>query len=272
MTKIKKAVIPAAGYGTRFLPITKVVPKELLPIGNKPAIQYVVEEAVLAGVEEIVIVGHPSKMAIIDYFKPDPELVSFLRKKGKGSEIEELERIEGLAKFTLVFQEEPLGLGHAVLCAEDAVGEEPFLVMLPDVLVMPAKAGASDFVEQCGDGREWGVLLERVPVERVSSYGIIKGEKIAERKYRVDGAVEKPRPESAPSDLSMLGRYLFPPQIFEEIRRSRKGTLGEIQLTDAIRSLAQLRRGVGVICEGRVFDVGTPDGLLEIYHYLRNSR
>lgn len=262
MKKIRKAVIPAAGYGTRLLPITKSVPKELLPIGNKPAIQYVVEEAVASGVEEIILVCNPGKMAVAEYFQPDPILKSFLERKGKKKEIEELERIESLAKFTIVFQKEPLGLGHAVWCAKEAVEDERFLVMLPDVLVMPQKSGAPALVEACFDEEtKWGLLLEQVPKEKISAYGIIKGEKVAEGKYLIEGAVEKPKPEEAPSDLSLLGRYLFIPQIFELIQKVQREDYREIQLTDAIHGLAQVKKAEGVVCREKIFDIGTSEGL-----------
>ncbi len=263
MQKIRKAVIPAAGYGTRFLPITKVVPKELLPIGRKPVIQYVVEEAVASGMEEIVLVCHRSKTAIIDYFKPDPDLKSFLRERGKKDEMAELERIESLATFKVVYQEEPLGLGHAVWCAREAVGEEPFVVMLPDVLAIGEVPASRPLMEACSGGGEWGLLLERVPKDRISSYGIIRGKKSGEGAFRIEGAVEKPMAEEAPTDLAILGRYLFPPDIFDIIASMKGGALGEIQLTDAIDRLANKVPGIGLLSQGTVFDVGTPEGWQE---------
>lgn len=256
--KVKKAVIPVAGFGTRFLPVTKAVPKELLPVGNRPAVQYVVEEAVASGVEEILFVCHPSKWSIIDYFRPDTKLKDFLRRKGKKKELEELERIESLARFHVVMQEEPLGLGHAILCAREAVGEERFFVILPDVLVVSEVPACRQLLEACDD---WGFLLEKVGRERLSSYGVIQGEAVSDGTWRVQGAVEKPSPKEAPSDLAILGRYLFTPEIFGEIERQEAGALGEIQLSDAIGSLCRRREGRGVVCKGRILDVGTPDGL-----------
>lgn len=265
LKRIRKAVIPAAGYGTRLLPITKVVPKELLPIGNKPAIQYVVEEAVAAGVEEIILVCHPSKMEIVDYFKPNKDLRSFLESKGKREEIDELERVESMARFEVVYQEEPLGLGHAVLCAREAVGDEPFLVMLPDVLIPANNRATNDLVKACPDPSDWGLLLERIPQSQISSYGIVRAEAMGPLRHRLRGAVEKPGPDEAPSDLGILGRYLLTSEIFADLRSLKAGKRGEIQLTDAIDALAQRSPGTGLLNEGRFFDIGTPEGLVEAY-------
>jgi UTP--glucose-1-phosphate uridylyltransferase len=266
MSRIRKAVIPAAGYGTRFLPITKVVPKELLPIGNKPAIHYVVEEAVAAGIEEIILVCHPSKTEILDYFRPDRDLKAFLEKKGKKEEILELERIESQAKFTLVYQQEALGLGHAVLCAKEAVGNEPFLVMLPDVLVFQKNGNYRQLVDACS-GEKWGVLVERVSPLAVSHYGIIRTEVINETTHRLLAAVEKPKPSEAPSNLSILGRYLLPAEIFGILEGLKVGSCGEIQLTDAIHNLAKTNPGLALIAQGDIFDIGTPEGMREAYRY-----
>ncbi len=255
MKKIRKAVIPAAGYGTRLLPITKSVPKELLPIGTKPAIQYVVEEAVLAGVEEIILVCNPGKMAVAEYFQPDPVLKDFLEKKGKKKEIEELEKIESLAKFTIVFQKEPLGLGHAVWCAREAVGDENFLVMLPDVLVFHPIPATVQLLSVCGED-DWGLLLEKIPYEKISSYGVIDGKEVKLGVWAFHGAVEKPEPAQVPSQMGILGRYIFPPKVFEYLGHFKKGLLGEVQLTDAIDRLAKSKTGCGVVCEGKVLDVG----------------
>jgi UTP--glucose-1-phosphate uridylyltransferase len=264
---IKKAVIPAAGYGTRFLPITKVVPKELLPIGNKPAIQYVVEEAVRSGIEEIILVCNPCKSGIIDYFKPDKGLQAFLEKKGKKEELEELDRIESMVKFKVVYQKEPLGLGHAVWCARKEIGSEPFLVILPDVLIEDEIPAAQHLMEACQGGSEWGVLVERVTPSEVSSYGVVRVEKVREKIYRLIGAVEKPKPSEAPSDLGILGRYLLPPEIIDILEGVGEGALGEIQLTDALDILARKWSGRAVMSRGEIFDVGTPEGLREAYQY-----
>lgn len=267
-TKVRKAVIPCAGFGTRFLPVTKVVPKELLPVGNKPAIHYVVQEAVASGIEEIILVCHPSKVSIVDYFRPDEDLKAFLKKRGKRKELEELEGIESLAKFTMVIQEQPLGLGHAVLCAREAVGDDPFVVMLPDRLVGHEIPAMRQLLEPCLERNSWGILLERVSRERVSAYGIIDGESMEEGIYKIRRIVEKPAPEGAPSDLAVLGRYFFTPEIFPWLVKSKPGALGEIQLTDGMDALTRETTGVGILCRGQIFDMGFPEGLLELCQHL----
>jgi UTP--glucose-1-phosphate uridylyltransferase len=264
---VKRAVIPAAGYGTRFLPVTKAVPKELLPIGNKPAIQYVVEEAVASGVEEIVLVCHPSKAGIIDYFRPNKGLRAFLERRGKREELIELERIESLADFRVVYQEEPRGLGHAVWCARKEVGDEPFLVLLPDVLLVWEKVPAIRDLMELDLRSEWGLLLERLTPAEVSSYGVIRGDQIRDGQYEIKGAVEKPSREKAPSNLGILGRYLLPPEIFPILEGLPTGALGEIQLTDAVDILAGRRPGRGFLVDGEIFDVGTPEGVREANNY-----
>ncbi|HEX5038154.1 MAG TPA: UTP--glucose-1-phosphate uridylyltransferase [bacterium] len=271
MKSIKKAVIPAAGYGTRFLPITKVVPKELLPIGNKPAIHYVVEEAVRSGVEEIILVCHPSKNGIIDYFKRDKDLQIFLERKGKKEEMAVIESIESMANFRVVYQKEPLGLGHAVWCARKEIGDEPFLVILPDVLIADEIPASQYLIDSCQNGDEWGMLVERVTPSEVSSYGIARVDRMKEKVYRLTGAVEKPKLSQAPSDLGILGRYLLPPEILRILERVKAGALGEIQLTDAIDQLARERPGSAVMSRGEIFDIGTPEGLKEAYQYFEEA-
>lgn len=260
---IKKVVIPAAGYGTRFLPITKVVPKELLPIGNKPAIHYVVEEAVALGAEEIILVCHPSKAELIDYFRPNQELRRFLEKRGKKDELLELEKIESMARFQVVYQEEPLGLGHAVWCAREALAGESFWVTLPDVLMPDGVKTIGRLRESCVKDGDWGLLVKKVRAEDVRHYGIIKGWEIDQTVYRIDGAIEKPTVQQAPSHLSILGRYLLPPDILEILDGLKQGVAGEIQLTDAIDALARQRPGQAIVVEEKTFDTGTPEGLRE---------
>ncbi len=270
LKSVKKAVIPAAGYGTRFLPITKVVPKELLPIGNKPAIQYVVEEAVAAGIEEIILVCHPSKVGIIDYFRPNKDVRSFLEKKGKKEEMVELERIESLADFRVVHQKEPRGLGHAVWCARKEIGDEPFLVMLPDVLIKEESPSIRALLDTSLRS-DWGLLLERLTPSEVPSYGVIRGEKIRDRLYEITGAVEKPSYAQAPSNLGILGRYLLPPEILPILNELREGVLGEIQLTDAVDILASKNPGHGLLVNGEIFDIGTPEGFREANSYFLDA-
>lgn len=270
LKSVKKAVIPAAGYGTRFLPITKVVPKELLPIGNKPAIQYVVEEAVASGIEEIILVCSPSKVGIIDYFRPNSGVRSFLEKKGKKEELAEIERIELLADFRVVYQREPRGLGHAVWCARKEIGEEPFLVMLPDVLIKEESPSIRALMGTSLQS-EWGLLLEHLTPGEILSYGVIRGEKIRERVYEITGAVEKPSYAEAPSNLGILGRYLLPPEILPILNDLRGGVLGEIQLTDAINTLAGRKPGRGILTAGEIFDIGTPEGFREANNYFLDA-
>lgn len=272
MAKIKKAIIPCAGYGTRFLPITKVVPKELLPIGNKPAIQYVVEEAMHAGIEEVILVCHPDKLSIVDYFKRDQSLIDFLKSRGKHEQVKELLALEKLADFRVVYQREALGLGHAILCAEEAVGKDPyFLVMLPDVLVVPYEAGAPELVQIGHKQNNWGLLLEKVLKTKISSYGIVGGKIGKKGFFEIESAVEKPRADKAPSDYSILGRYLLPHQIFEQLKKLSRGILGEVQLTDAIHQIASRKTGVGVICRTPIYDVGIPQGLAQVSSYFQHS-
>ncbi len=208
-------------------------------------------------------------MDIVDYFRPDRELRAFLEKKGKGEEIAELERLESMARFEVVYQKEPLGLGHAVLCAREALGDEPFVVMLPDVFVASGVPAARCLIDTCeAGGAEWGILLERVSRSRVSAYGIIEGDRISDGVYQLRGAIEKPKPQEAPSDLGILGRYLFSPAIFDYLKAVRAGVLGEIQLTDAIDQMSKEACGHGIVYRGEMFDVGTPEGLREAYQYL----
>lgn len=269
MTKIRKAVIPCAGYGTRFLPVTKLIPKELLPIGNKPAIQYVVEEAVAAGIREIILVCNPHKPPIVDYFRSDAALKVFLKSRGKIKEAEELERIESLADFQVVYQEEAKGLGDAVLAAAGAVGGERFAVMLPDVLLFEKSPSLSRLIQVCeAEPESWGLLLEKVSQSRISSYGIVKIEGKDADRLVVQGAVEKPKPEDAPSDLAILGRYLLTPAIFDLIRESAPGCLGELQLTDALNVLCRRAPGLGLVFKETLFDVGNPKGLARANDYL----
>ncbi|MBI2067877.1 MAG: UTP--glucose-1-phosphate uridylyltransferase [Deltaproteobacteria bacterium] len=267
MRRVRKAVIPAAGIGTRFLPITKVVPKEILPIGRKPVIQYVVEEAIASGIEEIIFIISPGKEMIVDYFRSDPVLESVLGERGKREEIELLGRIPTCAKVSAVYQRQPLGLGHAVLCAKEAVGNEDFLVILPDVVVDAKVPACRQLIEVCG--KAWGLLMEKVPRERVSFYGIVEVERVGNELYQILGAVEKPSSETAPSDLSILGRYLLPPDVFSCIEALTPTALGEIQLTEAIDRLTRQRPAYGAVCQGLLFDVGTPEGFMRAgRHYL----
>jgi UTP--glucose-1-phosphate uridylyltransferase len=260
--KIKKAVIPVAGLGTRFLPATKAVPKELLPIVDVPAIQYVVEEAVAAGITEIIFVTGRNKSGIEDYFDADPELEQVLEKRGHAEMLATLRRIATMIEVVSVRQKYPLGLGHAVLCARDLVGDEPFAVLLSDDVVdapVPCTAQLNEIFAARGESV---IALRRVPKEEVRRYGIVGGNKVAERVYEMETMVEKPEPSEAPSEMAIIGRYLLRPEIFPLLEKLPRGRGGEIQLTDGIAGLAKSRRVYGYEFAGDHYDVGAQSGFV----------
>ena len=261
--QVRSAVIPAAGMGTRFLPASKAVPKELLPIGDTPTLQLVIDEALGAGIEHVVIVSSRSKPAIEAYFEPAPEIVDSLEASGK---VELAARVRGIGadwRTTIVYQDEPRGLGHAVGCAREAIGDEPFAVLLPDELM-----GSSSLLAHMNGvcARTGGsvVALKEVPHDEVSRYGVIapSGPVDADGVVPVADLVEKPPIDEAPSDLIIIGRYVLTPDVFEEIAEGRIGALGEIQLTDALRAQAQRSPFHGVVSNVDRFDTGTPFGFL----------
>ncbi|MGC4117512.1 MAG: UTP--glucose-1-phosphate uridylyltransferase GalU [Myxococcales bacterium] len=262
MSSVKKCVVPAAGLGTRFLPATKAVPKEMLPIVDTPTIQYIVEEAVAAGCENVVLIQGRYKAAIEDHFDISYELERTLKERGKAKEFESLHRISGLASLTTIRQKEPLGLGHAVLCAESAVGMEPFAVALGDDLIDAEVPGIKQLVD-CYERHKKGVVaLMRVPENQTHMYGIAAGPKIGEREYRIDSLVEKPK-SNAPSNLAVIGRYVLPSKIFLMLRSIKPGVGGEIQLTDALAELARVDGLIGYEFEGVRHDAGDRLGYLE---------
>lgn len=258
--KVRKAVIPAAGLGTRFLPATKAQPKEMIPVVDKPGIQYVVEEAVRAGLHDILIVTSRGKVIVEDHFDKALELERHLEGKGKTEELEEVRRIADLADIHYVRQKEPLGFGHAVSLARAHVGDEPFVVMVGDEVVPEPKGSEPALIESLlsvYEQRQASVVaVQRVPVEEVSAYGIIDPEPVSDTLVRVKGMVEKPPAGEAVSNLASRGRYLFTPQIFDALSRTREGVGGEIQLTDAIRILAEEEDVYAYIHEGPMYDVG----------------
>lgn len=271
--KVKKAVIPAAGLGTRFLPATKAQPKEMLPIVDKPTIQYVVEEAVAAGIEDILIITGRGKRAIEDHFDYCLEMEAFLKSRGKEEELKMVREISSLADIFYVRQKEPLGLGHAILCARKFVGEEPFAVLLGDDIIcseVPCIRQLMDFYEEKG-----GSVLGVQPVswEDVHKYGIVafsssgvaapSGEVAGASVCRVEGLVEKPPRDRAPSNLAVLGRYILEPEVFPFLERTRPGAGGEIQLTDALGELARVRPVWAYTFSGRRYDVGDRLGFLQ---------
>ena len=262
MVKVRKAVFPVAGLGTRFLPATKVQPKEMLPIVDRPAIQYAVEEALAAGIKDIIMVTGRGKNAIEDHFDRSVELEQALAAQGKEDLLNDVRRIAELT-FCYIRQKLPLGLGHAVMVAKDVVGEEPFAVLLPDDLIdapMPATAQLLAVFD-----RYQSSVLGVCPVAResVSSYGIIVGQPVENGLYRVTDLVEKPSPEEAPSNLGIVGRYILTPQIFEELERTPSDVGGEIQLTNGLKGL--LRHQAVYACElkGRRHDTGNKLGFLQ---------
>ena len=254
--KVRKAVIPAAGLGTRFLPATKAQPKEMLPLLDKPAIQYVVEEAVRAGLTDILIVTGRGKRSIEDHFDRSLELEHFLEAKGKFDELKKIREISDMATVHYIRQKDPLGLGHAVGAAQDHVGEEPFAVLLGDDIMAESNPLLVDMLKVHERyGRSVLAAME-VSRDEISMYGSIQPEFVEERLARVIGVVEKPSPEAAPSNLAAIGRYVLTPEIFDCIRAIEPGVGGEVQLTDAINLLAQEQAVYAWVFEGGRFDVG----------------
>ena len=258
---VRKAVIPAAGLGTRFLPVTRSVPKELLPILDRPMLQYVVEEAAEAGITDVIVVTSPGKEGIAEYFRPRPDLEA--RLADDAGLLEKVSSGARLADVSFVIQEEPLGLGHAVLTAREAVGDEPFAVILPDDIVEHTPGVLSQMLAATADADGVAsVAVERVPWEIVHNYGVVDTEPAGERRHRVKGLVEKPPPGAAPSNLSIVGRYLLPPQIFDCLERTPPGARNEIQLTDGLALLMEDVALYACEFEGIRYDGGNPMGLL----------
>lgn len=260
--RIRKAVLPVAGLGTRVLPASKVVPKELLPLVDKPTLQYIVEEAVAAGIEEIIFVTSRSKRGIEDHFDAFPELEAVLEKKGKKRELEDLRRIEKMASYVAVRQAQPLGLGHAILCAKELVGNEPFVVMLGDNLVAPETPCLPRMIEMHERYNSSILSLFPCPPEQISAFGVAAVEDIESDVVKVNFLVEKPKREEAPSNLAVDGRYVMTPDIFGLIERTQAGTGGEIQITDALQMQAAAGHCYGLRFNGVRYDTGTPLGYL----------
>jgi UTP--glucose-1-phosphate uridylyltransferase len=260
--RIRKAVLPVAGLGTRVLPASKVIPKEMLPLVDKPTLQYIVEEAVAAGIEEIIFVTSHSKRSIEDHFDAFPELEHILERKGKRKELEELRDVQTMATYVSVRQPEALGLGHAVLCAKDLVGDEPFVVMLGDDLVAPETPCLPRMMEihQQYGGSVLSLFVS--PPEQIPSFGIVSVEQLGPDVVKVTHLVEKPSREEAPSNLAVAGRYILTPDIFDLIEKTPPGKGGEIQITDAIEMQAQTGHCYGLRFTGIRYDTGNPLGLL----------
>jgi len=272
MMKVKKAVLPAAGFGTRFLPATKAVPKELLPIVDKPTIQYIMEEVVHAGIHEVILITGREKGSIEDHFDTSAELENHLRKKGLHDLLKVVQEVSEMVTLVSVRQKEPLGLGHAVLCAKKAVGHEPFAVLLGDDLIdasVPCVRQMIDIYEELSRGmnssapRPALIAIQRVPRAEAHLYGIIKGKKIRDRVYRIEDMVEKPEKGKAPSNLAIIGRYILPPEIFEILENVRPDRKGEIQLTNGLRELKRRVPVFGYEFFGDRYDAGDKLGYLE---------
>jgi len=260
--KVRTAVIPAAGLGTRFLPVTKSVPKELLPILDKPMLQYVVEEAAEAGIERVIVVTSRGKESIAAYFQAMPDLEERLADSGATALAAKVRAAAELAQVSFVIQEQPLGLGHAVLTAEEAVAGEPFVVILPDDIIAHSPGVVAQMLkvhENTGGGV---VAVEPMPWERVHNYGVVDATPVDDRVHQIQGLVEKPTRQEAPSNLTIVGRYILPPEIFDHLRRTPPGTNGEIQLTDALLLLLTHHELYAYEFLGTRYDGGTPLGLL----------
>ncbi|PGW18304.1 UTP--glucose-1-phosphate uridylyltransferase [Bacillus cereus] len=263
---IKKAIIPAAGYGTRSLPITKVIPKEMFPIGNKPAIHYIVEEAVKSGVEQILIVLSSRKDLIVDYFDQSLELEAFLEKEKKSHLLKELT----VPKIQIHYIRQPYakGLGEAIKLGETFIGNEPFAVLLPDDIVVSDKETAlSQLIKIYKDKKNSVIGIHRVPNECVEKYGIIEGNFVKEDYIDVTNIIEKPK-VNPPSNLAVIGRYVFTPDIFPLLKKLQPGVGGEYQLTDAIHSLIMTKKVYGKVIEGKRFDIGQEDEYMQLLNLL----
>src|SRR5271166_3592245 len=268
LRKVRKAVLPAAGLGTRFLPATKAQPKEMLSVVDKPQIQYVVEECVVSGIEHIIIVTGKGKNSIEDHFDSSPLLERFLEERGKPEQADMVRDISNMVQVSYTRQKEPLGLGHAVLVAKDLVGDEPFAVLLGDVLIPGENPATKQLIaayEATGVG---AIAVEEVPKEKTHLYGIVDGEPAPQppfgaRLLRIKNLVEKPKPADAPSNLAITGRYVLPSAVFDCLARTKPGAGNEIQLTDALRILAQEQGLWALIYEGISYDAGDKLGFLK---------
>ena len=264
MRRIRKAVIPAAGLGTRFLPATKAQPKEMLPIVDKPTIQYIVEEAINSGIEDIIIVTGRNKRAIEDHFDRSMELEAFLEKNQKDELLDLVQDIARMADIYYVRQKEALGLGHAIYSARKFIGDEPFAVLLGDDVIYSEVPALRQMMTQYERYGASIVGVQEVPLQDTSKYGIVDGEKFSDRLYRAKNMVEKPRPEDAPqTHLAIMGRYILNPDIFDILSVLPPGKGGEIQLTDGIKELSRYQEILAYEFEGRRYDVGDKLGFVE---------
>lgn len=263
MIEVTKAVIPAAGLGTRFLPATKSMPKEMLPLIDRPVIQYVVEEVIASGIEDLIIITGRGKRAIEDYFDDSPELELYLEKHHKTDLLKIVQDISSLVDIHYIRQKEPLGLGDAVLRAEKHLSNEPFAVLLGDDIIRDHTPCIRQLIDVFNNVHRSMIAVERVPQEKISSYGIIRGTEVGESLYRVDDIIEKPRSEDAPSDIGAIGRYIFTPEIFDCLKETSPGVGQEIQLTDAIRALREKQEVYAYAFKGKRYDTGDKFGYVQ---------
>ncbi|MDQ1911629.1 UTP--glucose-1-phosphate uridylyltransferase GalU [Paenibacillus sp. GD4] len=263
MKKVRKAIIPAAGMGTRFLPATKAMPKEMLPIVDKPTIQYIVEEAVLSGIEDIIIVTGKGKRAIEDHFDSYYELEHSLLSKGKMDLLSEVQKPSQMADIHYIRQKEPRGLGHAIWCARKFIGDEPFAVLLGDDVVQAERPCLKQMIDLYDQYQASIIGVQPVPYDEVSRYGIIDAYEITERCYSINSLIEKPTKDKAPSNLAILGRYILTPKVFDILESQESGAGGEIQLTDAISKLTSFEKVYAYHFEGKRYDVGEKLGFIK---------
>jgi len=261
--KIRKAVIPVAGLGTRFLPATKAIPKEMLTVVDRPTIQYIVEEVVASGIEQVIFITSEGKSAIENHFDYDFELDTVLKMKKKGQMADELNHISNLIDIVSVRQKKPLGLGHAIWSARDVVGDEPFAVLLGDDLVLSRQPCCHQMINLFEEVQEAIVAVQQVPMDQTYHYGIVEGKPYKERTYKIDRMIEKPAPGTSQSNLAIIGRYILLPEIFPLLEQTEPGHGGEIQLTDALLKLSQQRSMYAYEFEGTRFDAGDKLGYLK---------
>ena len=263
MMKVTKAIIPAAGLGTRFLPATKAQPKEMLPIVDKPTLQYIIEEAVASGIEEILIITGRNKQSIEDHFDKSIELELELEKKGKEDLLQIVRQISDMADIHYIRQKEPKGLGHAISCAKSFIGDESFAVLLGDDIVDAETPCLAQMIQRFNEYKTTILGVQEVPHEHVDKYGIIDGKMIEDRMYKVRDLVEKPAVGEAPTNVAILGRYIISPAIFPILENTPPGKGGEIQLTDALKTLVKQEAMYAYVFEGKRYDVGDKMGFLQ---------
>lgn len=259
---LKQAIIPAAGLGTRFLPVTKAIPKELIPLGTKTCLEHIVDEAVEAGVEELIFVIAPEKKQIEHYFQPDSRLNTLLKERGHEDFLNQLQKLESKARYRFVYQEEPLGLGHAVNCARKFIDSDYFLVILPDDIIIGDTSVCEQLTQVFEKYKKPLVSVMQVQWEEVNRYGIVRAAALSDSVGEIQDIIEKPKREDSPSNLAVVGRYILPKSIFDLLDKLKPGAGGEIQLTDALRRLIQKEGLLSYAFQGRRFDTGEPLGWL----------